>query len=53
MAEKLHVSRRTVSNVENEKSYPDIHHLLKLSVLFDVSLDEWIKGDVGINERRT
>ena len=46
LAEKLFVSRQTISNWENERSYPDVHNLLLLSVLFDVSLDELVKGDV-------
>lgn len=46
LAEKLYVSRQTISNWENKKSYPDVHNLLLLSVLFDVSLDELVKGDV-------
>ena len=46
LAEKLYVSRQTISNWENERSYPDIHNLLLLSVLFDVSLDDLVKGDV-------
>ncbi|HFK2575400.1 helix-turn-helix domain-containing protein [Enterococcus faecalis] len=46
LAKKLFVSRQTISNWENERSYPDIHNLLLLSVLFDVSLDELVKGDV-------
>ncbi|MRC99867.1 helix-turn-helix domain-containing protein, partial [Bacillus thuringiensis] len=37
LAEKIYVSRQTISNWENERSYPDIHNLLFLSVLFDVS----------------
>lgn len=45
-AEKAYVSRQTVSNWENEKSYPDVHSLLILSDLFGVTLDELIKGDV-------
>ncbi len=44
-AEKAYVSRQTVSNWENEKSYPDVHSLLILSDLFGVTLDELIKGD--------
>ncbi|MGQ4225448.1 helix-turn-helix transcriptional regulator [Enterococcus mundtii] len=40
ISRKLYVSRQTISNWENERSYPDIHNLLLLSVLFDVSLDE-------------
>lgn len=46
LAEKIYVSRQTVSNWEREKSYPDIHSLLLLSVYFDVSLDYLIKGDL-------
>ena len=46
LAEKVYVTRQTISNWENEKSYPDIHSLLLLSSLFNVSLDQLIKGDV-------
>ena len=45
IAEKIMVSRVTVSNWENGKSYPDIHSLLLLSNLFHVSLDQLVKGD--------
>ena len=31
LAEKVYVTRQTVSNWENGKSYPDIHSLLLLS----------------------
>ena len=48
LAEHAYVSRQTVSNWENEKSFPDVHSLLILSGLFGVSLDELIKGDVEI-----
>ena len=46
LAEKTYVSRQTISNWENDKSYPDIQSLLLLSTLFDVSLDQLVKGDV-------
>ena len=46
LAEKVYVTRQTVSNWETGKSYPDIHSLLLLSSLFDVSLDQLIKGDI-------
>ena len=46
LAEKVYVTRQTVSNWETSKSYPDIHSLLLLSALFDVSLDQLIKGDL-------
>lgn len=48
LAEKVYVTRQTVSNWETEKSYPDIHSLLLLSSLFDISLDQLIKGDIDI-----
>ena len=48
LANRLNVSRQTISNWENEKSYPDIHNLLLMSVLFNVSLDDLVKGDVEI-----
>lgn len=48
LAEKTFVSRQTISNWENDKSYPDIQSLLLLSTLFDVSLDQLVKGDVEI-----
>ena len=39
LAEKLFVSRQSVSNWENDKTYPDIKSLLLLSEVFQVSLD--------------
>ena len=44
-AEKINVSRQTISNWENEKSYPDIISVIALSDLYSVSLDELLKGD--------
>ena len=46
LAEKMFVSRQTISNWENDKSYPDIQSLLLLSNLFEVSLDKLVKGDI-------
>lgn len=45
LAEKLYVSRQTVSNWENCKCYPDIETIILISELFNVSLDELIKND--------
>ena len=47
-AEKVFVSRQTVSSWENDKSYPDIKSLLLMSELFGVTLDDLIKGDIEI-----
>lgn len=46
LAEKVFVSRQTISNWENDKSYPDVKSLVLLSEVFQVSLDQLIKGDV-------
>ena len=51
LAEKVYVTRQTVSNWENGKSYPDIHSLLLLSSLFEVSLDELVKGDIELMKK--
>lgn len=48
LAERLYVSRQTISAWENNKTYPDIHSLLILSELFNVSLDTLVKGDIEI-----
>ncbi|HES5549753.1 TPA: helix-turn-helix transcriptional regulator [Streptococcus pyogenes] len=46
LAEKVYVSRQSISNWENDKTYPDIHSLLLLSQIFQVSLNQLIKGDI-------
>lgn len=46
LAEKMYVSRQSISNWENERSYPDIQNLLMLSAIFNISLDELVKGDI-------
>ena len=41
----FHVTRQTVSNWENGKSYPDLQVLVDISNQFGVSLDTLIKED--------
>ena len=48
LAEKVYVSRQTISNWENGKSYPDVNTLVLLSEVFGTSIDNLIKGDVEI-----
>ena len=52
LAERLYVTRQTISSWENDKSYPDIHSLLMLSDLFSVSLDTLVKGDIEIMKEK-
>lgn len=41
----FHVTRQTVSNWENEKSYPDLQVLVDMSDRFEISLDTLLKED--------
>lgn len=43
VAETLGVSRQTVSNWENDRTYPDILSVIKMSDLYAVSLDHLLK----------
>lgn len=45
VAEALGVSRQTVSNWENSRTYPDIISVIRLSDLYGVSLDALLKED--------
>ncbi|MDO5725245.1 MAG: helix-turn-helix transcriptional regulator [Tissierellia bacterium] len=45
IAQKIFVSRQTISNWENDKSLPDIVSLIKLSDIYNISLDLLLKGD--------
>ena len=44
-AEKIGVSRQTMSNWETGKSYPDIASVIAMSDVYGVSLDSLMKGD--------
>ena len=45
LAKAVGVSRQTVSSWENNRSYPDIGSIMKLSDLYGASLDELLKED--------
>ena len=48
LADRVYVSRQTISNWENDKSYPDVNSLVLLSETFQISLDKLIKGDIEV-----
>lgn len=48
LAEKLDISRQTISNWENGKFYPDIDSLVKLSKCFNISLDDLLNYDAKV-----
>ena len=50
-AELFHVTRQTVSNWENEKSYPDLLTLVAISDRFNISLDKMLKEDIKMTEK--
>lgn len=45
VADEIGVSRQTISNWENNRSFPDIVSVISLSNLYSVSLDELLKED--------
>ena len=49
-AELLGVSRQTISNWENNKSYPDIISVIKMSDIYSVSLDHLLKEEQTMNQ---
>ena len=50
VADKIQVSRQTISNWENARSYPDIVSIVHLSNLYNISLDELLKEDRNMLE---
>ena len=46
LADKVYVTRQTISNWENDRNYPDIRSLVLLSSVFGISLDILVKGDL-------
>jgi len=51
LANRLNVSRQTVSKWEIGDSTPDIEKLIAISDLFDISLDELVMGKDAVNEK--
>ncbi len=49
-AESLGVSRQTISNWENGKSYPDIISVIKMSDVYSVSLDYLLKEETSMKQ---
>lgn len=50
VAEKLGVSRQTVSKWETDETLPDIRQAKKMALLYNLSLDELIAFDVDLQE---
>lgn len=50
VAERLHVTRQTISNWEQGKNYPDLTMLVQLSTVYQISLDSLLKGDQRLKD---
>ena len=50
LAEMLNVSRQSISKWENNSSVPDLDKIIKLGDIFEISLDELIKGECTENK---
>ncbi|MER2090077.1 helix-turn-helix domain-containing protein [Sporosarcina sp. JAI121] len=51
LAEKIHVSRQSVSKWETGKNYPSIEVIIDLSDLFGVTIDELLRSDEELKEK--
>ncbi|CKG37984.1 transcriptional regulator [Streptococcus pneumoniae] len=51
VAKKIGVTRQAVYKWENDKSYPDIDNLILLSEMYNVTLDELIKGNQDFKKK--
>lgn len=50
VAKDFFITRQTISSWENEKTYPDITNLIKLSEYYHISLDTLLKEDDGLRK---
>ncbi|WP_339230892.1 helix-turn-helix domain-containing protein [Oceanobacillus sp. FSL K6-2867] len=51
LAEKIHVSRQSVSKWETGKNYPSIEIIIVLSDLFGITIDEMLRSDKELKEQ--
>lgn len=51
LAEKLHLTRQSISKWENGTMLPSFANVIAISELFGVSLDELIKGDAALMDK--
>ncbi|MEF3305378.1 helix-turn-helix domain-containing protein [Paenibacillus sp. GYB003] len=51
LAEKLFVSRQSVSKWENGQNYPSIEIIIKVSDLFGVTVDELLRSDEELTKK--
>lgn len=42
LADAIQISRCSIANWENNRSYPDIYSIMKFALFFDVSIDYFV-----------
>nr|WP_263313403.1 helix-turn-helix transcriptional regulator [Mammaliicoccus sp. Marseille-Q6498] len=52
VAEKIHVSRQTLSNWETGKNFPDLQNLLYLCELYNITLYELVNEDIEFIKKK-
>lgn len=53
LAEKMEVSRQTISKWESGRSIPELNKLIKLSEIYNITVDELVKDEVEVSEENT
>ena len=51
LADKLHISRQSISKWEQNTALPSFTNIVTMSELFDISLDKFIKSDTQLVEK--
>src|SRR5699024_240317 len=51
LAEKMYVSRQSISKWETNKNYPSIDIIINLSDLFNITIDELLRSDDELKEK--
>lgn len=51
LAERIYVSRQSVSKLKTNKNYPSIDVIINLSDLFNLTIDKLLRSDDGLKEK--
>jgi len=51
VANKLNITRQSISKWENGKGYPDLDNLVLLSEVYEVSIDELLKENDALKKK--
>ncbi|WP_057874671.1 helix-turn-helix domain-containing protein [Loigolactobacillus rennini] len=51
LADKLHISRQSISSWENDRAYPSLDNLIALSELYRISIDDLLKDNEALRDK--